>query len=1149
EDDLFYGTWRRRCKFVETNAALSHEQNGMWDRAQQLYESAQVKARTGAIPFSQGEYFLWEDHWILCAEKLQQWEILTDFAKHENFNDLLLESTWRNLEVWSVETNREHLDSLIKSVSDAPTPRRLYFQAFLALLNCHTKHEPTTELSLVSDEAIQLSIRKWHQLPKRITNAHIPILENFQLLVELHDATIICNSLSQTNERNLDQKSAELKLLLGTWRDRLPNVWDDINAWQDLVTWRQHIFQLINATYLNLLPSSTGNVASNSYAYRGYHEIAWIVNRFAHVARKHQMPEVCINQLSRIYTLPNIEIQEAFLKLREQAKCHYQNPKELTTGLDVINNTNLSYFSPAQKAEFYTLKGMFLSKLGRTTETDDAFGVALFFDIRSARAWSEWAQFNDQCFKADPNNMELARNAMSCYLEAAGLYKSHKSRKILSRILWLLTLDDKEGTISSIFENFGGETPVWYWITFIPQLLTGLSQREARLCKAVLGRIAKVFPQSLFFLLRTAREEMLSLKRQQYDHMRMERAKTMKQQAAQSSGSNAPTSQPNNTETPNTGQPVVKQEQTDTPASAATMPTPSVASQNTPVPSLGATPNAPPVFGAQSQNITNGSHQHPNGGAESKVPQRPWEHCEEVMAGLKTAFPLLALSMETMVDQIHTRFKCALDEDTYRLLVALLNDGLSYVSRAPATYRQDGKIPGATESNIRRFSESLLSTPIRKAFEADFINTKLSMYDYIHKLRRWRDRFERKLDRRPNPQSLEAYSSNLSEFKFFKFDEVEVPGQYLELKDNNKDFIRIDHFLPDIDLVRGCGACHRRIKIRGHDGSLHPFAVQHPSPRHGRREERMLQLFRIFNTVLSKKKESRRRNISFHLPLMVPLASHIRLVQDDPSYISLQAIYEDHCRRVGIARDEPILFTVEKMRALIEGKSHWSATQSGILRTEIFTAIQEKWVPHTLLLDYVQRSYPSYSDFFLFRRQFSYQYAAVAFMTYVMHMSNRHPSKIFLSRSTGNIWGSDLVPTMHPGKAVFFNPEQVPFRLTPNIQTLMGPLFTEGIFSCAIMAIARCLTEPRHELEQQLSIFVRDEMLSWATAHFRGTLPEQQLREFVQTNTEIVVKRALSLASPPEGNLPANQSAIDLISKAVNPHHLSQSEALWMAYL
>ena len=81
EDDLFYGTWRRRCQFVETNAALSYEQNGMWDGAQKMYEAAQIKARTGAIAFSPSEYMLWEDHWVLCAQKLQQWDILQDFAK------------------------------------------------------------------------------------------------------------------------------------------------------------------------------------------------------------------------------------------------------------------------------------------------------------------------------------------------------------------------------------------------------------------------------------------------------------------------------------------------------------------------------------------------------------------------------------------------------------------------------------------------------------------------------------------------------------------------------------------------------------------------------------------------------------------------------------------------------------------------------------------------------------------------------------------------------------------------------------------------------------------------------------------------------------------------------------------------------------
>ena len=49
EDDMFYGLWRRRAKYAETISALSFEQLGLWDKAQQLYETAQIKARSGAF--------------------------------------------------------------------------------------------------------------------------------------------------------------------------------------------------------------------------------------------------------------------------------------------------------------------------------------------------------------------------------------------------------------------------------------------------------------------------------------------------------------------------------------------------------------------------------------------------------------------------------------------------------------------------------------------------------------------------------------------------------------------------------------------------------------------------------------------------------------------------------------------------------------------------------------------------------------------------------------------------------------------------------------------------------------------------------------------------------------------------------------------
>lgn len=495
EDDMFYGLWRRRSQFLETNAALSFEQNGIWIKAQNLYEAAQVKARSGALPFSQSEYMLWEDHWILCAQKLQQWEILSEFAKHESYNDLLLECAWRLIENWN-GPDGERIDQTVKSLMDTPTPRRYFFSAFIALQKLHAKSEAPNEFTKLCDEAIQLSLRKWHSLPKRITNAHIPLLQNFQQLVELHDAHLIYNSLNATTSQNLDTKSQELKLLLSIWRDRLPNTWDEINSWNDLVTWRQHIFHSINNTYLPLLPpqSAAGNNSNNSYAYRGYHETAWIINRFAHVARKHQLFDVCTHQLTKIYMLPNIEIQEAFLKLREQATCCYYS-NQLSNGLEVINNTNLGYFGNPQKAEFYTLKGMFLSKLGQREEANEAFSLALYHDLKLAKAWAEWGRYNDQLFKEQPSEMQFAMNAMSCYQEAAGLYKNEKSRKLLSRVLWLLSLDDAEGSLIQTFESYKGEIPVWHWISYIPQLLLSLAQKEGKVARILLLNIAKNYPQ------------------------------------------------------------------------------------------------------------------------------------------------------------------------------------------------------------------------------------------------------------------------------------------------------------------------------------------------------------------------------------------------------------------------------------------------------------------------------------------------------------------------------------------------------------------------------------------------------------------------------------------------------------------------------
>lgn len=1098
EDDMFYGLWRRRAKYSETNTAVSYEQCGLWSRAMQMYESAQIKARSGALPYSEAEYALWEDHWILCAQKLQQWEILTELAKHESFTDLLLECGWRVAD-WTAD--KEPLEQSIKTVMDVPTPRRQIFETFLCLQGYAQKADTMQNLSKCCDEGIQLALRKWNSLPERLTGAHIPLLHTFQQYVEFMEASQVYTSLQNTNVRNLDTMSQELKGVLQAWRERLPNLWDDINIWGDLVTWRKHAFNVINSTYIPLIPAlqregNNNNNNSNSFAYRGYHEIAWIINRFAHVARKHSMTEVCLSQLHKIYSLPNIEIQEAFLKLREQAKCYYQNPNEYQTGLDVISNTNLIYFVSQQKAEFFTLKGMFLSKLNVDNEANHAFATAVQIDLYHPKAWAEWGYFIDRSFQKNPNDINQASIALNCYLQAAGLYKNGKTRKILGRILWLMSIEDDSGTIAKVFEKFHGEVPVWYWITYIPQLLTALSHKEGQFAKDILIRIAKSYPQSLHFHLRTTKEDFALIQRQ-----------AMSAQNAQR------------------GQPGV-------PGGASA--TPSTSGTPAGVPSLG-TPAIP-----------NGGNSNAQGSAFSaggKVLQ-PWDHVDEILNILKTAYPLLALSLEALVDQIYQRFKCTPEEDTYRLIMALLNESVQNMGRLHL--HKDRPLP--TEANIAKFAETVIPDYAKAAFEKDFVKEKPEFEVYVKRLRKWRDLYEERLDKRPGTINLEALSPHLSEFHYQKFEDIEVPGQYSELKDDNLHFVKIDRFMPTVDVVRGFGQSYKRIKILGHNGSIHMFAVQYPSGRQCRREERVTQLFKILNGILTHKKESRRRNLQFTLPVAVPFSPHIRIIQDNPQYVSMHAIYEDYCRRMGRSRDEPLEFSAKKMKAAYDPKL--PKPDMANIKMEILNAIQATIVPSTVLRDYFERTYATFQDFWLFRKQFAYQYAGVTFMTFLMSISNRYPHKCFINAGSGNVWSTDMLPMLSPkNPPTFHNGELVPFRLTPNIQALMGPIALEGIYSVSVMVIAKCLTESEFDLDQYLSVFVRDELISWYVQQQRRSAPDKQLREIALTNVGVIVKRATSLAQVGQGNIPANQTVIDLISQAVNPRFMVHTDNLWMPYL
>lgn len=98
-----------------------------------------------------------------------------------------------------------------------------------------------------------------------------------------------------------------------------------------------------------------------------------------------------------------------------------------------------------------------------------------------------------------------------------------------------------------------------------------------------------------------------------------------------------------------------------------------------------------------------------------------------------------------------------------------------------------------------------------------------------------------------------------------------------------------------------------------------------------------------------RRKESRRRNLQFHLPAALTLAPQLRITRTDSSYISLQDIYDQHAQRNGRSRESASVEFHNRVAELYDPAMTNSDARYLQLRAEVFEEIQAKMDPETIL--------------------------------------------------------------------------------------------------------------------------------------------------------------------------------------------------------
>ncbi|KAK2117156.1 hypothetical protein P7K49_004042 [Saguinus oedipus] len=249
----------------------------------------------------------------------------------------------------------------------------------------------------------------------------------------------------------------------------------------------------------------------------------------------------------------------------------------------------------------------------------------------------------------------------------------------------------------------------------------------------------------------------------------------------------------------------------------------------------------------------------------------------------------------------------------------------------------------------------------------------MKLHNLISKLKKWIKILEAKTKQLPKFFLIEEKCRFLSNFSA-QTAEVEIPGEFLMPKPTHY-YIKIARFMPRVEIVQKHNTAARRLYIRGHNGKIYPYLVMNDAClTESRREERVLQLLRLLNPCLEKRKETTKRHLFFTaqtvvifgqvsillgekfincisdaewslgtvpvtgrvssapsgaltvelsagprspsacpvslplspVPRVVAVSPQMRLVEDNPSSLSLVEIYKQRCAKKGIEHDNPI---------------------------------------------------------------------------------------------------------------------------------------------------------------------------------------------------------------------------------------------------
>jgi len=1178
--------------FVGTKFALSLDMYDLVNESTDAYLSLIDRADGNRADFlpTECEMALWETRWVENHKELSQWAVIDDYASNmeqvrstKNTN-LMLECAWKTNNMEKLKSLCA-LPSVVASLEEGD-PLTKMTEIYLAI------HDGNLEqVENLHAQTAQLCLYRWKLLPSvgAGRNTHNSLFQQFQRLVELRETSQI---MVETSSHSARRTIPDLKLLLSSWRHRLPNSFERVSEWNDIFLWR---FQIFDAIASNFSWTNDQNTIAT------LHDRPFACISLGRAARKQGLKEVAAFSLKSL-TDCAMDVEYAFLKLREQVvNYQYSSVESLKGGLNLVNSTNLSFFDGRQKSEIFRLKAYFLNALKEKPKSNQAYCHAVQICPTYARAWIDWGQLcaslsddtRKQASDEKADSKELTKKtglylvqAMGCFLEAVRCDPNEQSRDHIPYCLSMLANDGSTyGNLCRTFETRSAVLPPWVWLPWIPQLLSSLCRVEARAMKAILVGILKDHPQALYYSLRSFYLERRDIERSK-------------------------------------GQKAASPNDNDTPSSSR------LAEEF-----MSNLRKAHPILWSKLESILE----------DLIVRFRPSYEAEllhSVVALLQkaskpehkrsrdndTETPARLDACTKTLHMLGIKFFNFNKERSVARKAALFQAKYASLFKSDFLEKREG-LNGDEEDILAPGSGKRTQSEEKHAEAPD---------DLVEKLQKWKTMLELGISRVPKNSSLQEVSPSLSWFSSQAPDlwagacesksltisnsqhdahtsldnalyrakkssalaaakassqavlvaanaegigghtgggaaVVEIPGQYAPTSSSALDIrpfpelhAKLVRFHQTLELTSSDTKQHvHRITMIGSDGKKYSFLLQLAIPYWIRTDERSAQVNYVMGKTLRRDIRACRRCLTTRPSVVIPVAQRMRMSAIESSHQSLDSVFR-HMQGPNSTRLASYFQNqvASRLRDLEEIEEDKETSVTKDVKLEVYKTICQDLVPSNVLSKYMMETIPSTEHLFQFRHAFASQLAANSLLQYAFAIVERTPSRFVFCNATGKMLSQDFRSQYNHG---LLEKHDVPFRLTRNITEFVGPFLLEGVFVPSFANISSAMHSKRSALEPILHLLLRDDVMAWyiskssAKNDQKMQEVERQLSDRIWSNVRFV-QDLFEECSPREvGDAAAeaitpNPDPIDikvrsLVDAATSAEQLSFMPAAYQAWL